>query len=68
MGVKDNFKQKIRLEESLFERFPLKKITHRKHKEMGDLPGEVQNLVLYYADDVHVGTWNSTKRKGWSFN
>jgi len=68
MAIQERFTGKAKLEKSLIDRFGSKDLTKRKHKEMGDLPGEVKNLVLYYSKDVHVGTWNSTGRGGWSFD
>jgi len=50
---------KMNFEADLIERWGVKSLTYRPHYE------DSKKISLYYADGVHIGTWQSGD--GWEF-
>ena len=42
-------------------------LTCCKYSEEGYNDEGYSHLLLYYADNVHIGTWNITAKSGWAY-
>lgn len=69
------FARKNELEKALILKYGLSNIFNTKYlEESMTIPGEFQKLLLYYVKEnseigqKHIGTWNTTTKKGWMFN
>lgn len=48
-----------------FERDNDNSLRYKKHDEINENFNQPKKLILYYNNDIHVGTYNLTSKEGW---